>query len=82
MSWKQYTHAQPEQSGAYLISVSRKTNEDVEFVFNYVAYYDSGTNQWYKYDPFQNKKDSAIQEQINDNIIAWKSEPVFLGHFK
>lgn len=82
MSWKQYIDVLPEQSGAYLISVSRKTNENVEFVFNYVAYYDSGTDHWYKYDPFQSKKDNAIQEQINDKIIAWKSEPVYLGQFK
>lgn len=71
------THELPDKTGSYIISAQILQKNGVNLVFNYIAYYVSETQTWYKYDPFTEQE---IGEEISPKLInAWKETgPVFL----
>jgi hypothetical protein len=68
MNWN--TDKNPNESDTYLISGERLYGNG-KLAFMYVAYFDSNTKEWYKYDPFQDKYKPS--EKI-EGVIAWGSD--------
>lgn len=69
MKWINTLEELPIDSGPYLVSVKISKRFGVA-VFKYVAHFDSDTNQWYKFDPFNN--DYKPTELINEGeVMAW-----------
>ncbi|MBK8954976.1 MAG: hypothetical protein IPM34_05395 [Saprospiraceae bacterium] len=78
MNWKDYPDFIPSESGVYLTSIERPY-KNTTFTFNYIAYFDSISRKWKKYNPFID--DSISDEEIIDRIIAWSELATFLGTF-
>lgn len=70
MNWINYPENRPNVSQPYLVSVTRPYNGG-DLTFNYVAYYNTENNQWFKYDGFSNENN--ILERITDRINGWDS---------
>ncbi len=69
MEWMNTVQELPIESGPYLVSVKVNKRFGVA-VFKYVAHFDSETNNWYKYDPFNN--DYEPTELISEGeVLAW-----------
>jgi hypothetical protein len=78
MNWKDYPDHIPPESGVYLTSISRPYKNST-FTFNYVAFFDSKSSKWKKYNPFSDE--SPGDEEIIDRIIAWDELATYLGSF-
>jgi hypothetical protein len=80
MNWIPYPQNKPDRSGSYTISVIRKTSSKSDFGFTYTAHYDSNTDEWFKYDPFDDI--DYLKEKITDNVTAWSDDnSVYMGYF-
>jgi hypothetical protein len=75
MNWRAYPDYRPENSGTYLISVTRPYHSN-EFVFNCVAHYDAENQNWRKYDGFD---DESIKEKITDKVNGWIPLTAYMG---
>ncbi len=61
----------PNETSSYLVSMSLK-NAIGSYTFMHVAHYDSDSNKWYRFDPFDSE--AQIKEEIS--IIAWTDEAI------
>jgi len=78
MNWNKFPPNKPEDSGSYLVSITRKSSSSQEYTFTYKAFYDANTESWHKYNPWDD--DNSKGDKISDKIIRWVSElAVFLG---
>lgn len=64
MEWINLKYERPPISGPYLISVN-KVSEN--YFFNYYAFYNAETSQWYEYNPVDGSKNNII----NEKVIGW-----------
>lgn len=75
MDWISYPKTKPEISQTYLASISRPYSNG-SLTFNYIAYYDTVTDRWYKNDSFD---DDSIKEIITEKVLGWISLSTYLG---
>ncbi len=68
MNWTSYPQNKPESSGPYLASITRPFKRSI-LTFNYIAYYDTKMDKWFKYNPFSD--DDEILQEIEFEIIGW-----------
>ena len=81
MSQLQFTppyKAMPLESGPYIVCVEKQTFYNKP-QFLYVAYYNSETGRFLKFDPFNSFLDPEAGEFIEEKIIGWFKEPVWGG---
>ena len=67
MNWISYPETKPKASQPYLISVTRPYL-DGDLTFNYIAMYNVETNEWFKYNPFE---DNSTGEKMNLKVNGW-----------
>jgi hypothetical protein len=68
MEWKGFPQEPPQTTGNYTVSIKRPKGYG-EYIFNDSAYYDSETQSWYKYDPWDDKYEP--KEEITNMVIGW-----------
>ena len=74
MSW--IINRLPDETGTYLVSIMRNRKFGVQ-AFKYVGHFDSETQRWFKYDPFDDHSEPT--EEIDGQVTAWTDEiPVFI----
>ena len=77
MEWINCKDRRPLRSNPYLVSILRK-DKNGESVFNYVAYYETKTGDWHKYNPFEDK--SVDEKPITHRVTGWiDNMSVYLG---
>lgn len=75
MEWISYPERKPEQSGPYVVSIQRPYNNS-DLTFKYVAYFNADSNEWFKYNPFEDE--NGILEKIDFRINGWGQVPIYL----
>lgn len=65
MNWINIKERKPNESGTFLISVTRPYKGNDDLTFNYIAHYDQKNDNWHKYDPFTENILDIITVQIN-----------------
>lgn len=68
MSWRKDL---PPETGIYLVSIVRERQLGDQ-AFKYFAHYDSESQQWFKYDPFDDNYEP--NEPIDGRITGWTEE--------
>jgi hypothetical protein len=68
MEWINYPENKPQESGTYLVSITRPCVGG-DFTFRYFAYFDTAKNQWFKSDLFRDE--NQILERITFKINGW-----------
>lgn len=77
MNWIKYPEIKPTKSQPYLISITRPYSGG-DLTFNYIAFYDAESNQWFKYDGFSNENN--VLEKITEKINGWADDlTTYLG---
>ena len=73
MKWNNFFPNRPEKTGAYLVTLIIKSKiGSSEDIFLYMAWYDSSTKFWYRYDPFDYEEPQ--REKIRNRIICWATD--------
>ncbi|KAF2515815.1 hypothetical protein E0W68_12750 [Flavobacterium salilacus subsp. salilacus] len=70
MEWISYPQHKPDHSQPYVVSISRPITTGKN-IFIYVAYYNTETDTWHKYDGFSN---DSIKEIIIEKVIGWVND--------
>ncbi len=70
MNWISYPETKPNSSQPYLVSVTGPYLGG-DLTFNYIAIYSAETDEWYKYNPFE---ENSKGEKINLKINGWCSD--------
>ena len=69
MNW--ISDKNPTESGNYLVSIQIQRNYGIQ-VFNYMAHYETGSNSWFKYDPFEVNYTPTIP--VEGQVNAWAED--------
>lgn len=68
MNWQSFPQFTPDHSGIFVISISIPNNNG-NYTFNYVAYYNADSNLWFKHDSF--RTNFPHTEQITNHVNGW-----------